>query len=82
MRGATSLGYGLVLMCGLVFNSCTYIDVHKSIHKKGIQFTYPKTRPQRCAKYKRKYNESEWNEDTQTYPPNHEWMKCMGVEMK
>ena len=35
--------------------------------------------PLKCAEYKRTYTDDEWDEVTDTYPPNHEWMDCMGV---
>ena len=41
------------------------------------------TLPQRCAKYHIQYHGDElWNEETQSYPPNHAWMDCMGVGVR
>ena len=32
-----------------------------------------------CAQHIVEYDESDWDEETETYPTNHAWFDCMGV---
>jgi hypothetical protein len=35
--------------------------------------------PDKCREFEREYHEDEWDEETESYPANYEWERCMLV---
>ncbi len=72
----------MVLVALIAFISGVIIGTASSAVQETVG-TLPRpefgTYPPDCDKHVVEYIESDWNEETESYPTNHAWIECMGV---